>query len=164
MSNWSPEHTSQLPNLASKEKVIVVGAGMAGLAVAHELADSGLSVLVLEASDRSGGRVRCGNFSGFKADMGAAFVEGASDLNPVVRLARKYGFTWMKGLGKPLCFDGGASFKEFNTGHSRMELAHALSYLNCPPHDCAETADALSAADQAFLPLPTPYPTEHELN
>lgn len=38
-------------------KVIVVGAGFAGLACAHELASAGTEVVVLEARDRVGGRV-----------------------------------------------------------------------------------------------------------
>ncbi|WP_157032448.1 FAD-dependent oxidoreductase, partial [Kitasatospora cheerisanensis] len=38
--------------------VIVVGAGLAGLTAAVELADRGVRVTVLEARDRVGGRVR----------------------------------------------------------------------------------------------------------
>ena len=38
--------------------VIVVGAGLAGLAAAHALNDEGLRVIVLEASGHVGGRVR----------------------------------------------------------------------------------------------------------
>ena len=37
--------------------VVVLGAGMAGLAAARELAESGLHVIVLEARDRVGGRI-----------------------------------------------------------------------------------------------------------
>ncbi|PYX26394.1 MAG: putrescine oxidase, partial [Acidobacteria bacterium] len=37
--------------------VIVIGAGMAGLAATARLGRSGLSVLILEARDRIGGRV-----------------------------------------------------------------------------------------------------------
>ena len=39
------------------ERVIVVGAGMAGLVAARLLHDSGFKVTVLEARDRLGGRV-----------------------------------------------------------------------------------------------------------
>src|SRR5205814_9975841 len=38
-------------------RVIVVGAGLAGLAAAHELTRAGVAVAVLEARDRPGGRV-----------------------------------------------------------------------------------------------------------
>jgi monoamine oxidase len=40
-----------------KERVIVVGAGLAGLAAAYELIQAGVEVLVLEATSRPGGRV-----------------------------------------------------------------------------------------------------------
>ncbi len=38
-------------------RIVVIGAGFAGLAAASELADRGHDVLVLEARDRVGGRV-----------------------------------------------------------------------------------------------------------
>jgi monoamine oxidase len=43
---------------ARTKRVIVVGAGMAGLAAALDLVDRGLETLVIEASPRPGGRVR----------------------------------------------------------------------------------------------------------
>ncbi|MCM6778268.1 FAD-dependent oxidoreductase [Nocardia sp. CDC159] len=45
-----------LPPQRAGERVIVVGAGLAGLATAYELRRQGVDVIVLEASDRPGGR------------------------------------------------------------------------------------------------------------
>lgn len=50
------ELESGLPGLRPPRSVIVVGAGLAGLASAHELAARGCDVTVLEASERPGGR------------------------------------------------------------------------------------------------------------
>ena len=50
--------------------VVVVGAGLAGLRCALELERRGLDVLVLEASDRVGGRVRTDVVDGHLCDVG----------------------------------------------------------------------------------------------
>ncbi|MFM9077931.1 MAG: FAD-dependent oxidoreductase [Solirubrobacterales bacterium] len=42
---------------ANRRRVVVVGAGMAGLSAARVLLDRGFKVQVLEARDRIGGRV-----------------------------------------------------------------------------------------------------------
>ena len=46
------------PDAGTASRVIVVGAGLAGLTAAHDLRDAGWDVVVLEARDRVGGRVR----------------------------------------------------------------------------------------------------------
>ncbi len=53
-----------------KHDVIVVGAGLAGLTAARYLAQAGLEVLVLESSDRPGGRVKSDHIDGFTLDHG----------------------------------------------------------------------------------------------
>ena len=50
--------------------VLVIGAGLAGLTCARRLHDRTLDVLVLEASDRVGGRVRTDTVDGFRLDRG----------------------------------------------------------------------------------------------
>ncbi|MCX4966368.1 FAD-dependent oxidoreductase [Streptomyces sp. NBC_00654] len=45
-----------LEGLQAPRKVIVVGAGLSGLAIAYELTRRGSHVTVLEATDRPGGR------------------------------------------------------------------------------------------------------------
>ena len=44
--------------VSNPKKVVVLGAGLAGLAAAYELDRSGYDVTVLEARSRPGGRVR----------------------------------------------------------------------------------------------------------
>ncbi len=50
--------------------MVVIGAGLAGLACARRLTEAGLGVQVLEASDGVGGRVRTDGFEGFLLDRG----------------------------------------------------------------------------------------------
>ncbi|MGW0707232.1 protoporphyrinogen oxidase [Streptomyces sp. NPDC002643] len=51
--------------------VVVIGAGIAGLAAAHKLLDRHARVTVLEASDRVGGKLLPGEIAGARTDFGA---------------------------------------------------------------------------------------------
>jgi phytoene dehydrogenase-like protein len=51
-------------------EVVIVGAGLAGLAAANAIHRAGRDVVVLEASDRVGGRVRTDVVDGFRLDRG----------------------------------------------------------------------------------------------
>ncbi|NYV78843.1 FAD-dependent oxidoreductase, partial [Streptomyces sp. UH6] len=51
--------------------VLVVGAGVAGLAAAHRLLERGATVTVAEASDRVGGKLLPGEIAGVRVDLGA---------------------------------------------------------------------------------------------
>jgi oxygen-dependent protoporphyrinogen oxidase len=59
---------------AERTEVVVVGAGLAGLAAAHELTAAGHETIVLEREDRAGGRVRTTELDGLTVDLGAHFV------------------------------------------------------------------------------------------
>src|SRR6516164_9523554 len=62
----------------SEIPVIVIGAGVAGLAAAIDLGRSGMPVTVVEARDRIGGRVYTQHVSGCDApiELGAEFIHG----------------------------------------------------------------------------------------
>jgi len=56
---------------------LVIGAGMAGVTAARELVRAGLSVIVVEAGDRVGGRLRTiRDFSEQPVEAGAEFIHG----------------------------------------------------------------------------------------
>src|ERR671932_1604664 len=58
-------------------EVVVVGAGLAGLACARRLTACGVTVAVLEAADRVGGRVRTDVVDGFRCDRGFQLLNPA---------------------------------------------------------------------------------------
>ncbi|WP_328779826.1 protoporphyrinogen oxidase [Streptomyces canus] len=55
----------------SGSRVVVIGAGIAGLAAAHRLSQRGARVTVLEASARVGGKLLPGEIAGARVDLGA---------------------------------------------------------------------------------------------
>lgn len=56
------------------KKVVVIGAGLAGLSAAITLENEGVSVTVLESSDRPGGRVSSDVIDGFICDRGFQLI------------------------------------------------------------------------------------------
>ena len=56
------------------KKVIVIGAGLAGLSAAITLQNEGVDVTVLESSDRPGGRVTSDVIDGFICDRGFQLI------------------------------------------------------------------------------------------
>ena len=72
--------------LTQQEHVIVVGAGMSGLAAARELRAHGYTVTVLEGRERTGGRVWTNRDLGFPIDMGASWIQGTHG-NPLTEIA-----------------------------------------------------------------------------
>lgn len=63
-------NSPQSPSLPKTTGVIIVGAGLAGLAAATRLASDNVPFLLLEASDAVGGRVRTDVVDGFLLDRG----------------------------------------------------------------------------------------------
>ena len=67
-------------NISDDKRILVIGAGLAGLSCAYELDRAGYNVMLLEAKSHPGGRVRTyrDNFAdNLYAEMGAAYVGSA---------------------------------------------------------------------------------------
>jgi monoamine oxidase len=88
--SWSMEKSVSMSTTPQKVEVIVVGAGIAGLAAARDLSIDGYDVLVLEARNRIGGRIWTSRDLGVPADLGASWIHGFED-NPISRLAKRHG-------------------------------------------------------------------------
>lgn len=94
-------------------RVAVVGGGVAGLASAYELGRAGLDVVVLEGSDRIGGKLRLAEVGGLTLDVGAEALLArrpeATDLcaeiglaDAVVHPATISAAVWTRGALRPM--------------------------------------------------------------
>jgi monoamine oxidase len=78
----------------SESTILIIGAGAAGLLSARDLARAGRHVTVLEARDRTGGRIHTATPPGFSApvELGAEFIHGEAPLTRV--LLQEAGVRW----------------------------------------------------------------------
>ncbi len=154
--------------------VLVVGAGIAGLAAATAARARGSSVIVLEAGGRTGGRAWTSGpavLGGLPFDHGAQWLHDA-ETNPLVPLARRRGEIVRpdQNFADRLCIPGGASaaaafrtaadaWRDAVTGLLRepdMSLFDAASHVAADPW--AATVEAwegsiIAAADADLLSL-----------
>lgn len=126
--------------------VAVVGGGLSGLAAARALVQAGRSVVVLEASDRVGGRVRNGFVSGAVCELGAQWVSPDH-----VRL---------QALLKELDIQ---SFETYTTGSSTFDFDGTITrFEGVPPLPLDAAVELLGAVATLDLmaeevPLAAPY-------
>jgi len=72
--------------------VVVIGGGISGLAAAKKLKEKGFTVIILEAQEKVGGRMRTDRSLGVAFDEGASWIHGSNG-NPITNLASQSGAT-----------------------------------------------------------------------
>ncbi len=82
------------------DRVLVIGAGIAGLTVANALAHADVDCVVLEARDRIGGRLHTADLGGGRVDLGGSWIHHP-DGNPLRRFARQVGIACRTGNPLP---------------------------------------------------------------
>jgi monoamine oxidase len=130
--------------LPSEVDVAIIGAGAAGLGAAHALANSGLSVIVLEARDRVGGRGHTILAApDILFDVGCGWLHSA-DKNSFVEIAARLNFEIDKGRPpwREQSFDAGFPQEE------RLDFIDALDAFYDRAHKAANEA-AKSGRDGA---------------
>jgi monoamine oxidase len=153
-------------------RAVVVGAGLAGLVAADELARGGVEVVVLEARSRVGGRVWSQTLpNGAVVEMGAEYILPGN--TAILELAERFGLgLWDKGMRygrrdprggigtshEELAAAMGAVERELASGEHEGDSAEAfLDSVDIPDGareailarveiSCANTADRVAAA------------------
>jgi monoamine oxidase len=121
---------------ASKD-VIVVGAGIAGLAAARTLAEAGLGVTLVEAQDRVGGRIYTVPGGELPIELGAEFIHGLP--LELIGLVDEAGLTRFELEGETRCFrekyDGKGQLEPCGIQREVDQLFDQLSNFNPPQAD-----------------------------
>ncbi|OUD11758.1 flavin monoamine oxidase family protein [Thioflexithrix psekupsensis] len=110
--------------------VVVIGAGISGLAAAKKLKEKGFNVIVFEAQNKVGGRLRTNRTLGLPFDEGASWIHGTI-ANPITNLAQQAGmntaFTDDESL---VCYDiNGVLRNDTAFSHAEAELKTILNTL-----------------------------------
>ncbi len=107
----------------SQKKIIIIGAGIAGLAAGTRLLEHGFDVLLLEARDRCGGRISTDNKLGIPIGRGAGWIHGIEH-NPITALAQRF--------------------------HAKMLPADTKHYVRFDRHGNSIPLDVMQAFDTKF--------------
>lgn len=114
---------------AARDTVVVVGAGLAGIAAARQLQAAGRSVVVLESNAVVGGRVRTDTSTGVPLPLGGSWLHG-DDGHPLRELVTTVPADW----GTPALFAAGV-------GRLADDVVAAIEAAHAAAHDAFERAD-----------------------
>lgn len=145
------------------KEVIIVGAGIAGLAAANHLRQQGIEAIILEGRERIGGRIHVDHSWGIPVAKGAAWIHGGEN-NPILHLAKQFNcpiFPYRRqsynfGPGGKLLADSIVSDFEQNF---EQDLNKAKIYASAAEKDCSLAkavqfgwqAESVDAMQQALL-------------
>lgn len=106
----------------SGRRVIVIGAGLAGLSAARDLMASGAEVVVLEARDRIGGRIWTSrHWPDLPMDMGASWIHGVKG-NPLTELADAAGIARLEtSYEAAIALDGDGAEVDLEAAYEQAE-------------------------------------------
>ena len=125
-------------------RVLVIGAGIAGLTAANALTHAGVECAVLEARDRIGGRLHTADLGGSPVDLGGSWIH-MPDGNPMTAFARLAGVSC--GSADPV-----PEMTAFDCGEGRrLPAAETADLLDCYLEGFPESAGGCSP-DSARTP------------
>ncbi len=85
--------TTLTPSHCTNQKVIIIGAGIAGLTAAYRLAEQGIDVHLYEAKNRVGGRILTALVDGHIAELGAQSISDGGPAKNMLRLVNELGLS-----------------------------------------------------------------------
>lgn len=92
--------TSQIESqYCSSPSVIVIGGGISGIAASRALSNASIKVVLLESRNRIGGRIHTDYSLGCPVDMGASWLHGVCNENPLAPMIRRLGLTLYRTSG-----------------------------------------------------------------
>lgn len=118
-------------NEPNGKSVIIIGAGISGLAAAKKLKEKGFDITVLEAQDKVGGRLRTNRTLGVAFDEGASWIHGING-NPISTLAQQAGMNTFETIDdqSDACYDlGGVLRNSAIYDNAETELYSILNTL-----------------------------------
>ncbi|XP_058841066.1 peroxisomal N(1)-acetyl-spermine/spermidine oxidase-like [Acipenser ruthenus] len=116
--------------------IVIIGCGMSGIGAALKLTKEGFkNIKIIEATGRSGGRIKTTTFGNVIVEIGANWIHGPSKANPVFQLACEHGLLDSQAMSEEnqaLDVEGHPSFQSFYSSSGNKltpELTKSVSQL-----------------------------------